>query len=259
MNVKNKIKKEDYALDIFKGTCELNNYQRIDTSIEYDGTLRKDLIKGMVEKLKNEKLTGKFYTYGIVLNKEEELHMMSIIMGNMNNYRLCELINMNVKALYNMELYNVTVRISNKDIIEKLRMLDLTVCEEESTNKIEIEVNDKVLMSGAYNKTYAYLNLNYNTLEGIMKYEDNLALDAYIMPEDLNILDDALLIATYLSDAGIRVDVDYELKKEVLSTEFIIKVSSEDISKYLVRLLDTKTNEEKEVSINDLVGELLYF
>ncbi len=262
----NKIKKHEYFLDIFKGTCELNNYNQVESQMKYEGSLRKNLVDSTLEELKTNNETGKFYTYGIVFNEEETFNGLTLMQGNINAYRLSELINLNVKILYNAGLDNAIVHTSNKEIIDNLEAVDLETKEEnvkkENYDKIdafEIEVEGLVVAHGGYNEDFAYMTCYYDAIEDLIDYDENSSLDAYIMPKEKECLDDAFVIATNLKDAGFRVDVDYELNKQELAADFLITFDSKDISNYQVHFKDLKTNEEKEVMIDNIVEELSFF
>ncbi len=262
----NKIKNHEYFLDIYKGTCELNNYNQIEGKLNDNGTLRKTLIDSILEELKTSDETGKFYTYGVVFNVEETFNGLTLILGNINTYRLSELINLNVKILYNAGLDNAIIHTSNKKIIENLETVDLEIKEEtvqkekyDEKEAFEIEVNDRVVAHGGYNDEFAYMTCYYDAIEDLIDHDENNSLDAYIMPKNEDVLNDAFVIATNLKDAGFRVDVDYELNKEELSADFLITFDSRDISNYKVHFKDVKTNEDKEVMIDNIVEELSFF
>ncbi len=262
----NKIRKYEYFLDIFKGTCELNNYCEIKSSLKNNGSLRESLIDSSLEELKRSNETGKFYTFGTIFNPEETFNVTTLILGNSNIYRLCELINLNVKVLYNLGIDNATIHTSNKKIIENLETIDLEVKEKDvkkekydNIDAFEIEIDDRIIAHGGYNADLAYMTLSYDAIEDLIDHDENNILDAYIMPKDKDVLDDAFVIATNLKDAGFRVEVDYELSNQNPHADFLITFNSKDISNYQVHFKDLKTNEEKEVMIDNLVEELSFF
>jgi len=262
----NKIKKHEYFLDIFKGTCELNNYNQVEGQMHYDGSLRENLIDTTLEELKTNNEIGKFYTYGLVFNEEEAFNGLTLISGTINTYRLSELINLNVKILYNAGLDNAIIHTSNKEIIDNLEAIDLEVKEEEVKKEkydgkeaFEIEIDGLVVAHGGYNDDFAYMTCYYDAVKDLIDHDENNSLDTYIMPKESECLDDAFVIATNLKDAGFRVDVDYELNKEEKAADFLITFDSKDISNYQVHFKDVKTNEEKEVMIDNIVEELSFF
>lgn len=254
--VGNETKRLEYVLDIFKGTCILNNYTPILTPM-----------KG--EELKASLDTGKYFYYKT--QDTENITFIGLQVGLENIYRICELINLGLKTLNNMGIYSVEVALDTKDdnIIENLEAMDIEVIKYDSKKDANTKVafsytqDGKTLGVGAIKKDgFAYVKIDYNSIKDICDYHEENRLDCLIVPKDDNVLEDALIISTNLKDSGFAIEVDYEHELENRSDivpDFIISFDKDDIQKYIVHLKDTKTNDTKEINLDQIVEELSFY
>jgi len=252
----NEMRRLEYVLDVFKGTCILNNYTPLLTPM-----------KG--EELKNSLETGKYFYYK--LQDTENITFLALLVGLESTYRTCELINLGLKTLNNMGIYSLEVNIDTEDdkIIEDLEAMDIEVVKYDSkkdTNTLvsfSYTLDDKTLGTGAIKKDgFAYAKIDYNSIKDICDYHQENRLDCLLVPKDEDVLEDALIISTNLRDGGFGVEVDYEhnLENDVsIQPDFIITFDKDDIKKYIVHLKDTKTNETKEINLDQIVEELSFF
>lgn len=257
-----KIKKLEYFRDIFKGTCELNNYEC--TKIGVLENLEALLKEATTEDIK------KSYFYGYPKREESEMILGSIMLEPQNNHRICEFVNMANKILYNAGIYETTILVDteDKEIIDMLDMLDLVATQEKVQSKkfdkdfaFEIQVGDSTaIFGGKLDKAY-YFYIDYRALEDLIDYDEKDVLNVYMMPQTKNVLDDAIVIATNLKDAGFKVEIDYELSKivpDAVDIDFLITLDENAIKEYKVNLKDLKTQEEREIMIDNLIEELSF-
>lgn len=258
MNLKgNEMRKFEYILDIFKGTCELNSFSPLQSPIKNGSELRKTLRENIKD------IKGKFYSYGNTFTPDENIELSAFIVGNDNVYRRCEIVNLAVKTLNNIGIYDVQVNIdsSNKELVENLEMIDLDIKDVSTDSEkfsFSLVLEDRVIGTGGYDGML-YFTLNYKDIDSVYEYREDDIFDVFIKPNDESVLEDALAIATNLKDAGFKIEVDYELEStNIPDASFLVTFDSSDIGKYVVHLKDLKTHEEREVMIDNLVEELSF-
>lgn len=263
-----KVKRLEYFIDIFKGTCELNNFHPIMMPI-MDGAKPRsshlDVVTKSIDSLKENKL----YFNGPVVDAEEYIELGAVISGyGTNSYRVGELINLANKTLYNADIYETSILIDSKDkaLLENLDMIDQVVKETEVQKNdadkdlaFEIIAEDRTVVRGGGSNGLYYFIINYSAVEDLLDYDYKNTLDVFISPKTAKVLDDAFVISTNLKDAGFKVEIDFEMSKcnvDSIPADFLITIDEEDIAKYTVKLKDLKTKEERDVMIDNLVEEL---
>ncbi len=249
MYIKEDAKKIEYALDIFKGTCLLNNYEAI---------LGGKDIKDTLSSLKED---GKYFYYSLC----PEVELGGVIKGKINSYEKCEFVNLAVKILNNMGIYDFIVKVDSKDssIVENLESIDIGVDSKASSSEtFEIYIDDKPVVIGKLEDEKNYFKMKFDDIKDYIRVDETDELDLYVLPKDKESMSDALVISTNLKDAGFKVAVDYSLQKvdeDKLNSAFLITFDANDIRKYKVHYKDLKTKEEKEVLIDNIIEELSFF
>lgn len=260
----NNIQKYEYALDIFKGTCELNNYEQI--TFQYEEKLSKNMLPD------TSNLNDKSYYHCLTFDKKPTYVFGAINKKEPTIYIVGEIINMASKVLYHLDVPDIKISLytngyNTEELVSNLETLDLEVETHENNTKgetlsFEISSNDKLVVKGGIKENLTYFTINYSSLENVYDYTDErLPLDAYIFVEDKSVLDDAFIIGSNLKDAGFKVEVDYSLKKvtkDDINACFLITFDSKDIENYQVKLIDMATEELKKVMIDNLVEELSF-
>lgn len=261
------MRKYEYVLDIFKGTCELNNFDPIYARAYNDGMANKDILKSVLNDIEKDE---KVYFYGPVLDGKE-----CVIAGGIcnkdNPYIFSEVINMCTKFLTNLGMEEISVDIEGEedgDAISNLEALDISVDLKEKDSSRDDETSftvyaadEPVVYGGLREDGTIYF---YSDIENLMGYVDNIhetQVDVYISPTSKEVLDDAFIIGSNLRDAGFKVEIDYSLKqvtKDVIDASFLVTFDREDIKKYQVKLVDMATKEVKTVKIDNLVEELSF-
>lgn len=252
-----KTRKMESAIDIFKGTCELNAFEPV-----------KIYRSGFIDEEANIPLKGKFY---YILEDIDMCHMEAISFTH-TTHELQEIINMGVKALYNMGIEDVKVvvdeqnREDTKYLMSDLETLEIPA-EYGSVNTMGDKAAFAIFVSGRHVASggitlgeYTYLSIDYYALEEFYNYkETGDVTDVIVCPKAKIVLSDAFIVATNLRDAGLKVEVDYSLGIDQLnSSTFLIEVDKKAMSKFRVKLIDRNTHEEQDIAINDLVEVLLY-
>lgn len=264
---KNQIRKRDYFIDIFKGTCELNNYTPTGLSIKE--TLNKDLIERALTIMESAKSLEKMYFYSPIIEGDMETLKLGALINATDIYRVGELINLAIKILKNAGLYDAHVNIEGlkKELLENLETIDIDVRKIENfknskdqTTSFDIVLEDRTICRGGVSDKCAYFIMDYSGLEDLLDYEEKDTLDVFIEPQAKDVLDDAFAISTNLKDAGFKVETNFELSEKLddIDADFQIRFDSKDIEKYVVHLKDLKTKEEREIMIDNLVEELSF-
>lgn len=261
------MKKLEYALDIFKGTCELNNYNLV-----------------QIRRL-NEKIPAKI-TLDMIESKHQKAYYYTetfdgkndFIFGALNRtlpdiYSVGEMINMACKTLYHMEIDEIVITIKSIDfevdkLIDNLETIDLVVEKSDElpdANQIltfEIYNTSILLAKGGIENDMTFFQICYNDIEPLINIETNeIPLDAYIKPLEESVKNDAFFIASNLKDSGFKTDVDYSLKqidKEKVNATFLITFDAKDIGNYQVKMVDLATEEVKTVMIDNIIEELAF-
>lgn len=252
------MKKFECALDVFKGTCELNNYNLVSVTLEEGKNTVKPEIKG-----------NKSYYYSVVLTDKMDYIMGAVNTLEPDTFQIGELINMASKVLYNLDIDDIHIEINSnnneEELVSNLEALDLDV--EISSNKasnlsFSINVEDKNVINGGVEDDKIYFELHYSDLEKVYTaHEKNEGLDVYVYPMDKESLSDAFILGSNLKDAGFKTEIDYSLKqvdKSKLNASFMISFNKDDIKKYEVKFIDLATNEVKTVGIDNLIEELAF-
>jgi len=265
--VGDEMRKFEYVVDVFKGTCELNNFEGIKVpSIDEDGCVCKDIVsEAMAIETKD---TSKIYFYGIQ-EGEEEMFVLGALADVKSTYSIVEMINMTVKFLMNLNVEEVTVEVNGKDsefIQETLEVVNIPVSlgKEETTTFIVYVGEEKVAFGGLGGalSDKVFMEMNYDAFADMVEYKHKQApIDVYVAPTMEEVLDDAFIIGTDLRDAGLKVEVDYSLKQvtsENVNASLLITFDKEDIAKYQVKLIDMGTKEIKTVMIDNLIEELAF-
>ncbi|MCI8497946.1 MAG: hypothetical protein HFG33_00895 [Bacilli bacterium] len=267
-------KKLEYIIDIFKGTCELNNYENYYLSI-MDGTNIRDSLYKVAKKELTDK--GKYYFTGPYFDDEEKFGFGIFLKEKYNPYLFVECINLAMKFLYNLGIEgskitlgkNAASKISTEEVIDNLENLELPFekdVEIESDEYFDlsfsITVEGSPVIKGGLsleNETI-YAEIEYDDIEDLVEPKlTTYITDAYVLPKSEQVYSEALLIATDLRDSGFKVEVDYSLKNDKqIDAQFLITFDEKDIQKFRVKLIDLKTKEEKEVAINNLIEEISF-
>ncbi len=271
MNLIGKEKEKlDYIIDIYTGTMLLNNFIPMEMSIKTGSNLRSDFIKDAIKYLNSLNAKGKFYFYGPTFNEGEQLELCGLCLGKSNHFRKCELVNVAVKILYNLNLYDILVNVDDEALIDDLESISLPVgktalkkTDYTDSFVFRVSMNDKILIEGGGSdeKETLYFIINCDNLLKMCDYNKKEELDAYIKPLEQDVLSDAFQIATDLKDSGLKLEVDYELnnfQEDEIEATFLITFDKKDIANYRVHLKDLKTKEEREVMIDNLIEELSF-
>lgn len=258
---------QEYILDTFKGTCELNNYKMIKVDSSDDKHLLKNSLIKDIHKATEENKLGKVYYHGLVAKESETLEL-GALSTQTDIYRNGELINMAVKFLDNLGLEEITVDIKGEEeLIDNLETLDIVttssdeILDKKEDTAYEIYVEDEIIITGFSNQKE---NISYFTvdLDRLMTRDnyiiEDIPLDAYIEPESDDVKSDAFVIASNLKDAGFKVEVDYYNRQEKTDSTYVIKFNSNDIKNYRVKIIDTKTNEAQEIDIDSIIEVLAF-
>lgn len=268
--------KLEYALDIFKGTCELNVFNKHYLPTYSDNEPRRSLIE-VASKLIEDK--GKFYFFGPTYKNDETYSLGAIITSKNDLYSIIELINLSVKYLYNLGIEDVSVifkegpnKFKFKDELkEELDSLYIVCDFEEELDLIkdrddnlgfDISIDGEVVAHGGVSNKNIYVEFEYSKLEESFTYRsDENIYDAYILPKSEKVFTDALSIGVDLRDSGFKVEIDYDLKEvdiDNIKSQYLITLDETDIKKYRVHLVDLGTKEEKEIMIDNLIEELSF-
>lgn len=262
MNLRgDEMRKHEYMLDIFKGTCELYNYEP-GYFKAFGGSVSDD-----IEKIIQKEDWGNrnVYFYGPVLD-EEECAVFGGCRNNDNPYALSEVVTLGVKILENVGLDDVRVQVDKKEtgeLISNLEALDIEVeTEEEVGGRFVIFQEDKPLIMGSTKDDKIYFYGNVSEVVNTQKIlTEKMTIDAYISPMDEDTLDDAFVIGSNLRQAGFKIVIDYSMKqvtKDDVDAIFLVTFTKEDIAKYQVKLVDMDTKEIKTVMIDNLIEELSF-
>lgn len=269
------IKKFEYVLDIFKGTCELNNYDCIKTPIKEDSSLRTSNVLACLKLSNEHENLGKVYFYGPVFASEESIELGAISFKKRSIYRAGEIINLAVKFINNIGIDEVKIKLASildehykKELIENLMTLDIDIeegdVEYSDLDKIcafDILIEGQKVGHGGGKEEYSYFKIDYQSLAQLCDHDVMVfPLDVFIKPESSRVLSDAFIIGSNLKDAGLKVEVDYDGDIEIkdLDANYLIEFSEKDIANYEVKLIDLKTKEEKTIKIDNLVEELAF-
>jgi len=267
MKKTNLAKKQEFILDTFKGTCELNNYKllKLDASDQMH-RLKTSQIDD-VHKISKEENIDKVYFYSPAIKEHETLEL-GCFSTQTDIYRNGEMINLAVKFLDNLGLEEITVDIKgDEELIDNLESLDIVttssdeILEKENNTEYIIYVEDKIFITGSSNTKdkLSYFTVDFDKLMEQDNYLiEDVALDAYIKPESDEVKSDAFIIASNLKDAGFKVEVDYYNTKESIDSAYIITLNSNDIKNYVVKITDTKTNEMQEIDIDSIIEVLAF-
>ncbi len=258
------IKKYNYVLDIFKGTCELNNYN--ESALIYE--------KGNLSDFKVfESKASKAYYNGLVYNEQTDCMMGALNKLDPSVYTVCEIINLAAKFLNNLDIEDYEIQITSygkdfSEVLENLEALDLNVYgveaepSEGDSISFSIVVQDKSIIIGGMNKTEAYFKTYFNDIDKVFNYrESDEKMDVYIYPMDEESLSDAFILGSNIKDAGFKAEIDYslkQLKREEIDATYMITFNKENIKKYEVKLIDLATDEVKTVGIDNLIEELAF-
>ncbi len=243
-NDEHSIRKMESFLDIFKGTCELNNFNPC-------------------IKEPSEASNDKCYFGGLAADSKQ-IELKAFIKDKDNLYRKAEIINLAVKTLNNANIYDFSLNISSddKDLCELIELVDIEFTSKKDTSlSFDIVLDGKVLASYKETESFGILEFFYDNIEDAYSYDEVDVLDVYIAPKSLTVLPDAFAIATNLKDAGFKVEVNYEMEKKDITAEiadFLISFDEKDIGDYKVKMKDLKTNETHDVMIDNIVEELSF-
>lgn len=258
------VKKYNYVLDIFKGTCELNNYN--ESGLIYE--------KGNLSDFKVfESKASKIYYSGLVYKEQTDCMMGALNKLVPSAYTICEIINLAAKFLNNLDIEDYEIQITSygegaDEVIDNLEALDLNVCGVEAepsdgeSISFSIVVKSKVVILGGMNKTEACFKTYFNDIDKVFNYrESDEKMDVYIYPMDEESLSDAFILGSNIKDAGFKTEIDYslkQLKREEINAMCMVTFNKENIKKYEVKLIDLATDEVKTVSIDNLIEELTF-
>lgn len=259
------MRKYEYILDVFKGTCELNNFEGIKApAFDEDGCPCDDVICEVLA-IKPE-TCKKVYFYGPQMN-EEETTLLGAIADKISPYSGVEMINMAVKFLFNLDVTEVMVSIGGEDakfVKENLEALDIPVEVVKDKDAIfKVLVDDKeIAFGGMIADDGVFMEMDYKNIADVVDYKNKaLPLDVYVAPLAKEVLDDGFIIGSNLKDAGLKVEIDYSLKqvtKDDVDATFLVTFDKDDIANYQVKLVDMATKEIKTVGIDNLVEELAF-
>ncbi len=258
----NELRKYEHILDIFKGTCELNNFEGMQLAIFDDKGKSK---KNIVEEALNSRHTDskKVFFYSPIMDDEETM-VLGALSVKTSPYTCAELINLAVKILTNLDIEDISVTYGGRDekLQENLEALSIAVdlCDDKSFG---ISVDDKeTFIGGQTEDDIFYIFVDYKILSELTPYKEKTEpLDAYIVPTDKEVFDDAFIIGSNLREAGFKVEVDYSLvqvTKENVDATFLITFDASDIAKYEVKLIDMATREIKHIKIDNLIEEMMF-
>lgn len=245
MNYKNTLI-YDYAYDLFKGVCEMNNIK---------------LFKG--DKAKYELPKDDVYNY-YCESTLDDIEFGIISSDNGNIYRHAEILNLAVKFLELMNLKDIKVVIADSNLREILESIEVDSEDTEDTKNYQIKSGNTVLANGHIDAKMHTLKISFNKICDLLKDSDTVPdktpIDTYVIAEDEESLNDAFIIATSLKDIGFKTEMSYDAisEKETVNIEttYVIVVTSKLMKHYQVKVIDTKTKEDKIISINDLENEL---
>lgn len=258
------IKKYNYVIDIFKGTCELNNYN--ESALIYK---QGDLSNFKVFESENNKI----YYSGLVYKEKTDCLFGAENKLDPNVYTICEIINLGAKFLNNLDIDDYEIQITTfgsnaEEVIENLETLDLNVLgveAEPSTSDVlsfSIVVQNEAVICGGMDKNKAYFKARFNDIDKIFNYhEKKVKTDVYVYPLDKESFSDAFILGSNLKDAGFKTEIDYSLKqlnREEIDAVYMISFDKDNIKKYEVKLIDLATSEVKTVGIDNLIEELAF-
>lgn len=258
----NEMRKYEYVLDIYKGLCELNNYEPVYSS---SCSSKEDYI-GLIKQAFEGK-EKRLYFYNAI-----EQDRKSLIVGgfrtNDSDYALCETIDMCYQLGSILGIDDLCVHLFGKDcsfIESNLNALDIktTIDKKGHDEGFTITIGDKTVIEGGIKEEgFIYFFIDMSLLISGFDYnEKEVPLDAYVSPLSEEVLDDAFVIGSNLKAAGFKIEIDYSLKqvtKDDIRASFLITFDKDDIAKYQVKLVDMVTKEVKTVKIDNLVDELAF-
>lgn len=269
------LRKYTYIRDVFDGTCELNDYKGISIScVDEQGKLLKEPIEESIKQMSKDE--NKCYLHATCFDKEEKDYFIALAKNEDNSYIDTEIVNIAVKFLHNLDIYDLIVTvggtIDNKELLENLDTLDIPAGNSlEKSNEpydkemyFDVFLEDSLLVHGGRNseRGITYFKINYKDIEEAVDYDkESQELDAFIEPSSETAVNDAFIIGTNLKDAGFKVVTNYSLKKyseDDIRTNFMIIVDESGIKNYEVILKDLKTKEKRTVKIDNLVEELSF-
>lgn len=267
--VSHEAKKYDYISDIFKGTCEINNYQFLKPRItDEKGILRSSHTK---EILKNNEIHKCYYSLPVY--DKHEKHIFGVLVRDAGNvYIQSEVINLAVSFLRNLGLEEISVSLNDvdkhKDLEENLDALDIVVnLDSASKNELDdylgfdIYQGDTLVGHGGSSSkdSMTYLEVDYDSLKNLtITGGEDKKLDIIVEALDEASMSDAFLLGTNLRNCGFVTEINYDGKKGKYDADYLVSLSEEHTKRYEVTLKDLKTGEEKCVGIDDLVSELSF-
>ncbi len=262
------MRKYEYILDVFKGTCELNNFEALRVPAYVDGKGYADIVAKVREEIPED--CEKAYFYGPVWDETEGV-VLGAMRWNNSIYDVSEMINMAVKVLKNMDVEECTVVLWGENapfVVENLEALDVVAKEEKGDLgkdklRFSMYVDEEEVGRGALGENdLIYFSIDYEKLEENVSYKDAVGpLDVYVSPSCKEVLDDGFVIGAMLRDAGFKTEVDYSLEQateDKVKATFLVTFDKEDIEKYRVKLVDMATREVKTVMLDNLIEEILY-
>ncbi len=254
-------KKMESFIDVFKGTCELNGYEQVKVDGEID-----------FKEIKENSSQGKVYY--IIEDMCCDEFKLRAANTNTDKYDIEEMFNMIVKTLYNAGMEGVKLVFDEEhkeffeDFLEDLDALEIPYAFEKLTDTLEdaftfdIRVNDETVGDGSIFKDEEIdFLLDYPLISVIYEYREDSYLyenTAVVVPKSKEVMSDAFIIATNLKDLGYKTAIDYSLgQKPLASSQYIVELDETLLKKYMVKLIDRDTHEEKEISIDDLAVSLI--